>query len=89
MASPRLYGPHLKIYKVQKAACVTSQECGKLWAEQVPKTMIPTYSILQELENTREYDQKHFLFKTFLFILGGKGGTFGDVAKLYIPVSII
>lgn len=51
--------------------------------------MIPTYSILQESENTREYDQKHFLFKIFLFILGGKGGTFGDVAKLYIPVSII
>ncbi|KAG5204859.1 hypothetical protein MJG53_009457 [Ovis ammon polii x Ovis aries] len=35
MTSPRHYGPFLQIHKVQKAARVTSQECGKLGAKQV------------------------------------------------------
>ncbi|MXQ93309.1 hypothetical protein E5288_WYG008033 [Bos mutus] len=34
MTSPRHYGPFLQIHKVQKAARVTSQECGKLGAKQ-------------------------------------------------------
>ena len=77
MTSPRHYGPFLQIHKVQKAARVTSQECGKLGAKQV------YLYILQELENTLNYDKKHFSFMTFLFILRG------DAAKFHIPITVI